>query len=32
MQREALRVKFHEKDQFIQEIIAEKTIIQVGPA
>ena len=31
MQREALRVKFQEKDRFIQEIMAEKTITQVGP-
>lgn len=30
MQREALQVKFQEKDQFIQEIMAEKTITQVG--
>ena len=31
MQREALQLKFQEKDRFIQEIMAEKTITQVGP-
>ena len=31
MQREALQVKFQEKDRFIQEIMAEKTITQVDP-
>jgi len=29
LQREALRGKFQEKDRFIQQLIAEKTAIQV---